>query len=150
MSLDAEITESTVLNEQITGDYIEDLKEAGFEVAIDDFGTGYSSIQRLKDMGCMTLKVDQSYVRDIEDPQAYSFLKAIINLAQLSSDFVIVEGVETLQQKLLLMKMGVRYCQGYHYGKPLAISDMEAYLDDQFGISVKRSDQYKNAATSYS
>ena len=112
--VNAEITESTILNEHTTDEQIHALKTAGFAIAIDDFGTGYSSIERLKNLESMTLKIDQSFVCDIEDPKAYAFLGAIVNLAQTTSNLVIVEGVETLQQKLLLMKMGVRYCQGYY------------------------------------
>jgi len=79
-------------------------------------------------------RTTQSFVQDIEDRKAYAFLGAIVNLAQTTSNLVIVEGVETLQQKLLLMKMGVRYCQGYHYGKPMSAANLQEYLETKFGI----------------
>jgi len=135
LKINAEITESTILNEHSTDEQIEALKRAGFSIAIDDFGTGYSSIQRLNKLDSMALKIDQSFVRNIEDREAYSFLDAIVNLAHTTSNLVIVEGVETLQEKLLLMKMGVRYCQGYFYGKPIDVYDLENYLTQKYDIS---------------
>jgi len=140
LAINAEITESTILNEHTADEQIQALKAGGFAVAIDDFGTGYSSIERLKNLDSMTLKIDQSFVQDIEDPKAYSFLGAIVNLAQTTSNLVIIEGVETLQQKLLLMKMGVRYCQGYYYGKPMGAADLRDLLETKFNITqtVKR------------
>jgi len=134
LKVNAEITESTILNEQSTDAHIQTLKAAGFSVAIDDFGTGYSSIQRLNKLDSMALKIDQSFVRNIEDPQSYAFLEAIVNLALTTSNLVIVEGVETLQQKLLLMRMGIRYCQGYFYGKPMDVYDLESYLAHHYNI----------------
>jgi len=135
LNINAEITESTILNEQTTDIQIQALKAAGFPIAIDDFGTGYSSIQRLNKLDSIALKIDQSFVQDIEDLEAFSFLHAIVNLAQTTSNLVIVEGVETLRQKLLLMKMGVRYCQGYFHGKPMDIYDLEDYLAQKYDIS---------------
>ena len=134
LTINAEITESTILNEHRTGERIQTLKDAGFAVAIDDFGTGYSSIERLNKLDSMALKIDQTFVRDIEDQQAFRFLKAIVNLAQTTSNLVIIEGVETLAQKLLLMKMGVRYCQGYFYAKPMDVYDLENYLAQTYNI----------------
>jgi len=135
LKINVEITESTVLNEHSTDEQIQAIKEAGFSIAIDDFGTGYSSIQRLNKLEGMALKIDQSFVRNIEDREAYSFLDAIVNLAHTTSNLVIIEGVETLQQKLLLMKMGIRYCQGYFYGKPMDVYDLEDYLIQKYDIA---------------
>jgi len=135
IKINVEITESSILNEHNTDAQIQALKDEGFSVAIDDFGTGYSSIQRLNKLDSMALKIDQSFVRNIEDRKAYSFLNAIVNLAHTTSNLVIVEGVETLQEKLLLMKMGVRYCQGYFYGKPMDVYDLENYLAQKYDIT---------------
>jgi len=136
VTINAEITESSILNEHRTDEKIKELKAAGFAVAIDDFGTGYSSIERLNTLDSMALKIDQSFVRNIEDEdqQAFTFLKAIVNLAQTTSNLVIVEGVETLAQKLLLMKMGVRYCQGYFYAKPMDVYDLKDHLTQRYNI----------------
>ena len=138
LKINAEITESSILNEQNTDRNIQILKEAGFAVAIDDFGTGYSSIQRLNKLDSMALKVDQSFVRNIGLSKEFQFLEAIVRLAQTTSNLVIVEGVETLQQKLLLMQMGVRYVQGYFYSKPMDVYELESHLSQRYEINRPR------------
>ena len=135
LKINAEITESTILNDDEADNQINALIAAGFEIAIDDFGTGYSSIQRLKKMNNMVLKIDQSFVQDIENPEAYSFLGAIVNLAQVSSSSVIIEGVENLQQQLLLMNLGVRFCQGFFFAKPMTVSALRDYLAEEFDFA---------------
>jgi len=132
--INAEITESSTLNEESADDRIQNLQDAGFSVAIDDFGTGYSSIERLHQLSFSTLKIDQSFVKEIQDPEAYTFLAAIVNLARTTSNYVIQEGVETLEQKLLIMQMGVRYCQGYYYSRPMDIASLETYLAESFNL----------------
>lgn len=138
LRINAEITESSILNKNNTDRNIQILKDAGFPVAIDDFGTGYSSIQRLNTLDSIALKVDQSFVRNIENSKEFDFLQAIVKLAQTTSNLVIVEGVETLQQKLLLMNMGVRYCQGYFYAKPMDVYELESHLSQRYDINRSR------------
>lgn len=138
LKINAEITESGLLHEQNTDKNIQTLKKAGFAVAIDDFGTGYSSIQRLNKLDSMALKIDQSFVRNIELSKEFQFLEAIVRLAQTTSNLVIVEGVETLQQKLLLMQMGVRYVQGYFYAKPMDVYELESHLSQRYDINRPR------------
>lgn len=132
VKINVEITESAIFNEENAYQALNVLRKEGFSIAIDDFGTGYSSLQRLETLKFSTLKVDQSFVTNIGDPQAYSFLSAIINLARMTAEYTIVEGVETLEQKLLLMKMGVRYCQGYYWARPARIGALKDYLSDVY------------------
>lgn len=134
LKINVEIIESTILNDTEVDEQFNKLQMAGFSIAIDDFGTGYSSIQRLEKLKSSTLKVDQYFVRNIADPQAYSFLHAIINLAQTTSSRTIIEGVETLEQRVLLMQMGVRFCQGYLWGKPMYLGELERYLSKTYGF----------------
>ena len=134
ITINIEITESSVLNEANALEQIEKLKQAGFSLAIDDFGTGHSSINRLNTLNVTTLKIDQCFIENIEDSKGFDFLKAIVDLSLTTSDSVIIEGVETLPQKLLLMKMGVRYCQGYLFAKPMKLAQLEDYLSNIFGI----------------
>lgn len=122
------------MNEANALEQIEKLKQAGFSLAIDDFGTGHSSINRLNTLNVTTLKIDQCFIENIEDSKGFDFLKAIVDLSLTTSDSVIIEGVETLPQKLLLMKMGVRYCQGYLFAKPMKLAQLEDYLSHIFGI----------------
>ncbi|MEP1231224.1 MAG: EAL domain-containing protein, partial [Litorimonas sp.] len=138
VKINVEITESGILNDDSARRIFNVFQTEGFSIAIDDFGTGHSSIQHLERYNFSTLKVDQSFVSNIDDPQAYRFLNAIINLARTAATYTIVEGVETLQQKLLLMKMGVRFCQGYYWGHPMKISELEIYLTEKYGFNKAR------------
>ncbi len=144
LKINVEITESSSSNDERIYKTLDDLQMEGFSIAIDDFGTGYSSMQRLEKSKVSTLKVDQSFVSNIHDPDAYSFLNAIINLANTAANYTIVEGVETLEQKILLMKMGVRYCQGYYWARPMHIEALIEHFTKVYNIqkiSEKRLEQ---------
>ena len=134
LDINVEITESGTLNEVNALSKIEMINQSGFSVAIDDFGTGYASIERLSRLNVATLKVDRCFIENIEDAKSYSFLEAIVKLARTTSDYVIIEGVSTLSQKLLLMKMGVRLCQGYFFAHPMGIASLEEYLAENYDI----------------
>lgn len=134
LDINVEVTESGTLNQMEALSKIEKLNQSGFSVAIDDFGTGYSSIERLSKLNVSTLKVDRCFIENIEDAQAYSFLEAIVKLARTTSEYVVIEGVSTLSQKLLLMKMGVRLCQGYLFARPMDMVKLENYLAEEHAI----------------
>ena len=134
LDINVEVTESGTLNEKNAVSKIEKINQSGFAVAIDDFGTGYSSIERLSKLNVSTLKIDRCFIEDIEDAQSYSFLEAILKLARTTAEYVIVEGVSTLSQKLLLMKMGVRHCQGFYLARPMDIASLEIYLAEHYAI----------------
>lgn len=137
LKINAEITESSVLHEVDAVKKMRLLTDKGYAVAIDDFGTGYSSLDRLKQFDVSTLKIDKSFVDDIEsDNDAAAYLDAIVKLAKTSSEIVIIEGVETIQQQVLIMKMGVRYCQGYLFAKPMGLNELLNYLDESFDIKA--------------
>jgi len=127
LPINVEITESATLNDHTLLENLQRLRLAGFSYIIDDFGTGYSSLHRLRDLGATALKIDQTFVENIDSDRDYDFLESIVRLARTTSDIVVIEGVETLQQKLLMMKMGVRYCQGYYFAKP---KTLDALLDE--------------------
>ena len=134
VKINIEITESTICDDDVAEDALSRLREAGFLIAIDDFGTGYSSLQRLETLKVATLKIDQCFVRNIGNAGAHDFLSAIVSLARATAQNTIVEGVETFEQKVLLMKMGVRYCQGYHWARPADIRLLGKYLSDEHGF----------------
>ncbi|OGU53527.1 MAG: diguanylate cyclase [Hydrogenophilales bacterium RIFOXYA1_FULL_63_33] len=130
-NLTIEITENLLLNAH--ADVTEQLlafRDAGIQIAIDDFGTGYSTLSYLKQFPIDYLKIDRSFVRDIEtDPNDMALSRAIIVMAHELGLKVIAEGVETAGQRALLYAAGCDYAQGYLYaGKPLPPDEFEAWL----------------------
>jgi diguanylate cyclase (GGDEF)-like protein/PAS domain S-box-containing protein len=125
-----EITEGLLLNAE--PDIIKkllSLRDAGLQVAIDDFGTGYSSLSYLKKFDIDYLKIDQSFVRNIEsDMNDIALSEAIIVMAHKLGLKVIAEGVETQGQKEILTEAGCDYAQGYLYSKPIPSEEFEALL----------------------
>jgi len=130
MLLKLELTESMLL-EDIEGIIatMSALKEIGVQLSLDDFGTGYSSLQYLKKLPLDQLKIDQSFVRDIiVDSSDKAIVRTIIAMAHSLNLDVIAEGVETEEQRQLLMDMGCTHCQGYLFGKPVPVEQFEVLL----------------------
>ncbi len=92
----------------------------GVRFALDDFGTGYSSLTYLKRLPADTLKIDQSFIRDmIEDPDDLAIVKGIVSLAEAFHRDVIAEGVETISHGTLLLGLGCELAQGYGIARPM-------------------------------
>ena len=130
-SIAIEITEGLLLNavNDVT-DKLRLFRDSGVQIAIDDFGTGYSSLSYLKRFDIDYLKIDQSFVRDIEfDPNDLALTRAIILMAHALNLKVIAEGVETATQLALLKKEGCDFAQGYFFSRPLTAEKFEALLD---------------------
>ncbi len=127
-----EITESTLLmNAEETIKALHLLKKYGISISIDDFGTGYSSLSYLKKLPIDCLKIDRSFIQDVQEDYSNSEIaQAIISLSQSLKLEVIAEGVEEEYQKAFLMKNGCDHMQGYLFSKPLAAEDFEeAFLN---------------------
>ncbi|MGI8371230.1 EAL domain-containing protein [Priestia megaterium] len=127
-----EITESTLLmNAEETIKALHLLKKYGISISIDDFGTGYSSLSYLKKLPIDCLKIDRSFIQDIQEDYSNSEIaQAIISLSQSLKLQVIAEGVEEEYQKAFLMENGCDHMQGYLFSKPLAAEDFEeAFLN---------------------
>jgi EAL domain-containing protein (putative c-di-GMP-specific phosphodiesterase class I) len=125
-----ELTESILLeNINSTIATMNALKEIGIQFSLDDFGTGYSSLQYLKCLPINQLKIDQSFVRDIEfDNSDQVIVRTIIVMAQSLGLEVIAEGVENAVQERLLLQNGCTYYQGYRFSQPLPIAEFEALI----------------------
>ncbi len=126
-NLAAEITEtSPVVLEEVLP-VLSALREAGFVLSLDDFGTGYSSLARLRAMPFTLLKTDRSFMHGIPgDAVAAELLEGIIMLGRTLGLRVIVEGVETPEQEVELLRLGCRVAQGYHLGAPAPPGEIEA------------------------
>ena len=125
-----EITEGLLLNaESEVNDKLLKFFEAGVQVAIDDFGTGYSSLSYIKQFDIDFLKIDQSFVNNLEtDQNNMALTEAIIVMAHKLGLKVIAEGVETEGQRKLLLAAGCDYAQGYLLSEPLAAQEFERLL----------------------
>jgi diguanylate cyclase (GGDEF)-like protein/PAS domain S-box-containing protein len=125
-----EITEGLLLNaESEVNDKLLKFFEAGVQVAIDDFGTGYSSLSYIKQFDIDYLKIDQSFVYNLEtDQNNMALTEAIIVMAHKLGLKVIAEGVETEGQRRLLLAAGCDYAQGYLLSEPLSPERFERLL----------------------
>lgn len=129
--LELELTESAALDsEQQYFDIMSELHARGVQISIDDFGTGYSSLGQLRRFKCHKLKIDKSFVRNIDDPIEKAIIKAIIELAHTLGYKTIAEGVETQLQLDILTELGCEEAQGYYFSKPLTPSQFEQFLID--------------------
>ncbi|NLW06074.1 MAG: bifunctional diguanylate cyclase/phosphodiesterase [Pseudomonadaceae bacterium] len=129
--LKLELTESMVLDE-VEGTILkmEELRQLGVRFSIDDFGTGYSSLQYLKRLPLDQLKIDQSFTRDITfDKNDAAIVQTVIAMGQALQLEVIAEGVETWEQQQILLRYGCDFYQGYLYGRPFPIEDLEVNLN---------------------
>lgn len=119
--LELEVTEGLMMSDtQIINDQINQLQAMGVDFAIDDFGTGYSSLSKLKAMPVSILKVDQSFVRNIDtDQNDFKIVQAIIQMAKSLKLTTVAEGVETQQHESILHNLGCDLMQGYFYAKPM-------------------------------
>nr|MBP8183139.1 EAL domain-containing protein [Rhodoferax sp.] len=128
--LDLEVLESSALDDiaRISG-LMAACKDMGVGFDLDDFGTGYSSLTYLKRLPAQTLKIDQSFVRDmLEDPDDLAILDGIIGLAESFQRSTIAEGVETDAHIQMLLRLGCDLGQGYAIARPMPAMDIPAWV----------------------
>jgi EAL domain-containing protein (putative c-di-GMP-specific phosphodiesterase class I) len=126
-SLQIEITETSLAEDQSAFLHaIDNLKHLGLQIAIDDFGTGYSSLSYLKSIPVDEIKIDRSFISDLEsDPKSRAIVKAVITLGHSLGLTVVAEGVETAPQRDILRASGCDDVQGFYFGRPLPAADFE-------------------------
>jgi diguanylate cyclase (GGDEF)-like protein len=127
-----EITENALISDPVAAQrIIESLKNQGMSLALDDFGTGYSSIQHLRMLPFDKLKIDRSFVRNVDtDDAAYRMVTAMIRLADSLQLSVVAEGVESRSVCDTLQRLGCQEVQGYLFGEPMSAADVSATLRD--------------------
>jgi diguanylate cyclase (GGDEF)-like protein len=128
--LELEVTESMIMQDtQKSRKAIRQLSEIGVKFSIDDFGTGYSSLSYLRQLKIHYLKIDQSFVRDVEDdPDDAAIVRTIIGLAHNLRLSVVAEGVETKEQRQFLKTQGCDMMQGYLLAKPMPFQELVLFL----------------------
>ncbi len=128
--IEVEITESVLMELGESGQRVMgDLRALGVRLALDDFGTGYSSLARLKSFPIDSLKIDQSFIRDIStDPDDAAIVRAVLSMSHEMNMRVIAEGVETPEQLDFLKQVHCEEYQGYLFSRPLSPDEIERFL----------------------
>ena len=122
--LELEILETSALEDiALVSDIMRRCQAMGVRFALDDFGTGYSSLTYLKRLGAEVIKIDQSFVRDMQtDPDDLAIVRGVIGLAHAFHREVIAEGVETIAHGTALLRLGCEHAQGYGIARPMPAS----------------------------
>ena len=137
--IDASLLDIEVTETQATEDYtvinplLRSFINKGVGVSIDDFGTGYSSLSQLADLAATTIKLDQKFVNDLTAENCDKALHIVQMIARLAERFafkLIAEGVETEEQRQLLMDNGYQHAQGYYFAKPMPVEELLNWLGE--------------------
>jgi diguanylate cyclase len=145
--LELELTESVLMQHvTFTGPVLQELKAMGVRLAIDDFGTGYSSLSYLRQFPIDTLKVDQSFVQQIEGgTDEASIISAVISMGRSLKHRVIAEGVETTEQFAFLKAHGCDEGQGYYFSRPVTAPQCAKLIETRMGMGAIHSDGFARA-----
>lgn len=138
-NLTLEVTENLAINdmERMKG-VLRGIKKLGVRIALDDFGTGYSSLNHIRELPFDVIKVDQSFIRNLEtDVYAKSFIKMVAELAEAIDVNLCVEGVETKGQFEVISGMRVSLIQGYYFDKPMQRAEFEKKYTPKLHQGVK-------------
>lgn len=123
--LELEITEGTILNIDETHQVFKNLKESGISISIDDFGTGYSSLRYLKNLPINTLKMDKSFINDL-DQDSKVIVDTMISMGKNLNFIVLAEGIEQKDQLDYLNRKGCHLGQGFYWSKPVKGQEIPA------------------------
>ncbi|WP_319499163.1 EAL domain-containing protein [uncultured Cohaesibacter sp.] len=128
--IDFEITETAAMgNVAQTRAAVAALKTLGCGISLDDFGTGFSSLTQLHAFPLTTIKIDRSFVSELDKkPASYKIVKSLLALSRDMGVECIVEGVETAEELAVVTGLGGRYVQGYYWSPPVPASELGAFL----------------------
>lgn len=140
-----EVTESSIIDKNQIQQDLQSIRDMGIKVQIDDFGTGYSSLSRLHELPVDALKIDKSFIRDMNvDPSRENIVTAIVKLGKSLHLDLVAEGIETEQQWRDLHGMGVHMGQGYYFGRPIPANQVPAlFSQDEHQAPVHGTPQAK-------
>lgn len=128
--VELEITESVMENYERISMILNELKQLGIKIALDDFGTGYSSLSFIKRLPIDTLKIDQSFIRELTvDQTDVAIIKSIVEIANRINLNIVAEGIETSEQLKILKNLNCSKGQGYLFSKPLSPKALEKWMN---------------------
>ena len=128
--LEIEITESTMMNlNTALLTKLNNIRDMGISIAIDDFGTGFSCLSYLRTLPIDTLKIDQSFIRQIKNESGKTMVSSIISLGHALNLHVVAEGVEHENEVMYLKEHSCEYIQGYYFSKPLTVEDVTTKIE---------------------
>jgi diguanylate cyclase (GGDEF)-like protein/PAS domain S-box-containing protein len=128
--LEIEVLESSALPDMaLVSQVIHTCGKLGVSFALDDFGTGYSSLAFLKRLPVDVLKIDQTFVRDmLDDPEDLTIVEGMLGLATAFRRLAVAEGVETVEQGILLLRLGCQVAQGFCIARPMPAADLPGWV----------------------
>ena len=129
--MNLEITEtSSSFSQGTVAENVRKLADAGLSFSLDDYGTGYSNVTRMLSMPFSLVKLDKSFVDNLDQPMVRTVLIETIGMMKAIGKQVLVEGAETAEQVETLSTMGVDYIQGYYFAKPIPANEFIMFLED--------------------
>lgn len=129
--MNLEITEtSSSYSQEVVADNVRKLSSAGISFSLDDYGTGYSNVTRALDLPFTLIKLDKSFVDNLDSPAVRTVLAETISMMKAVGKQVLAEGAETPEQVETLSKMGIDYIQGYYFAKPMPEEEFIAFLEE--------------------
>ncbi|MEH6792462.1 putative bifunctional diguanylate cyclase/phosphodiesterase [Parasphingorhabdus sp.] len=129
--IELEITELLLLaHNQICGQTLRQLREAGFRIALDDFGTGYSSLSHLHEFEVDTVKLDRAFIQSAKRDKSLAILRSTVQLGHAINLRVVAEGIENAEQENIAWNAGCDLCQGNHYAPPMAASALVNFVQN--------------------
>jgi diguanylate cyclase (GGDEF)-like protein len=140
-NLELEITESLLMDDHIdSNEILQKLSKKNINLSIDDFGTGFSSLSYLKRFPVDTLKIDQSFMKDVpDDKDSCTIVKSIITLGHTLNLKVIAEGIESPQQLKILYKNNCDYAQGFYFSRALSANDFTKFVQKHNNATIQTS-----------